>query len=405
MKLKILCIILAITTLAACIWAVSAELRCLEYGRQAEMLASVNEPPLYSPDEPAAEFNGGVVTVAEASAAYEMLRPYYEMLGMTNEEAEGAKLDLLDSLIEEKILESKAREAGIFELTAQDRSEMEARVQAEYEDNLEYYMAFRFDESKSDREVREETIAYLEENGYSYADLLAQAEKEAWKDRLYDHVTADLSISDAELHAFYEEQLVSAEMIYSANYAEYEADCEAGRTILWHPDGVRRVQMLVVPFDLDQQATYSDIQAMLAAGDSSQLTKLDQLYREMEGDGRKLLDQLHTGADFAALFAEWGYGKPDGECIASDSSIFGDEIRDAAMALADIGDVSGLVRCDAGLCILRYAADVQAGAVSFEQISEELRANYAEELKMSRYNSTVMQWVSEANAKYYPEKF
>lgn len=407
MKLKILCIILAITTLGACIWAVSAELRCLEYnGRLAELLTSVDEPPLYSPDEAAAEFNGGIVTVAEAAAEYAIVQPYYEMLGMAEAEyAEDAKLEVLDNLIEEKILESKAREAGVYELDGAAEAELEARVKAEYEDNVEYYMAFRFDESKSDAQVREETIAYLEENGYSYEDLLAQAKKDFWKERLYEYVTADFTVSDEQLLAFYEEQLESAKLMYSANYAEYEADCEAGRAVVWHPEGVRRVQMLVIPFDEGQMAEYADIQALLAAGDAGRLEDLDALYKELEPQAGEVLGQMNGGADFDALFEEWGYGNPEGECIAGQSTIFGEEIRDAAMALENIGDVSGAVRCDAGLCIMRYASDVTPGQVAFEEVAGALRASYGEELKMSHYNATVVGWINEADAKYYPERF
>ena len=406
MKLKILCIILAITTLAACIWAVNAQLRCQEYkGRLAELLTDMDDSPLYSPDEAAAEFEGGIVSVAEAAAEYAILQPYYEMLGMTEAEyAEDAKLDVLDMLVEEKILQNKAKEYGVYELDAAARSELEERVAAEYEDNVQYYMAFRFDEGKTEAQVREETIAYLNENAYSYEDLLHQAESDAWRDRLYQQVTKDMSISDEALREFYESQLESAEMIYSANYAEYESDCAAGRAVLWHPEGVRRVQVLLIPFDDEQSAAYADIQASLEAGDASRLSEVGALYQQLMPEAQEVLSRLQQGEEFESFMERYGT-KPEGECISAQSSIFGDGLRDAAMALENIGDISGIVEHDEGLCILRYASDVTPGPAPFETLADELRENHIEELRLSHYNSTVAQWLREANVVYYPEKF
>lgn len=409
--LRLLCAVLAGITCITGAWAVISNIRIGKLEALIEELekrpaAEMQAQSAYDPETPAAEFKGGIITVAEASAEYELLKPYYDMLGMDEAEyAEDAKLDVLDTLIEQKVLENKAQEAGVYELDAEALAELEEEVRAAYEENVEYYMAFRFDESKSDTEVRKETIAYLDESGYSYEGLLEQAKAEAWRGRLFDHVTADIEPGEEQLREFYEEQLERAEQTYTASYAEYESDCAAGKAVLWHPEGVRRVQMLLVPFDFDQHQRYSDLQAMLAAGDASRLDELDALYGELAAAGEEMLADIPNGAAFDALMEESGYGNPEGECISEKSSIFGDEVRDAAMALEKIGDISRPVRCDEGLCILRYASDVPAGAVAFEELPGEFRANYVEEIKRSRYNAAVVQWLNEAEPVYYPERF
>lgn len=405
---KILSVVLALATAVLALFLVRGN---MEIGRLnariLELEAQLAGPAdNYDPSAAAAEFNGGIVTAAEASAEYELFVPYYEMLGMDEADyAEEAKMDVLNLLVERKILENKAREFGVYDLDEAALAELEQRVQAEFEENVEYYMAFRFDESKSEAEARAETIEYLNENGYAYEDLLQQAKADAWTDRLYAHVTAGFAIDDAQLRAFYEEQLQRAEAIYSANYAEYESDCAAGKAVLWHPEGVRRVQMLVIPFDFEQSARYADLQALLAAGDASRLTELEMLYGELEEAGQQMLLRIQNGESFEAMIDESGYGNAQGVSISAQSTIFGDALRDAAMALAETGDVSGLVRCDEGLCILRYIGNVTPGPVPFENVSEELRANHTEELKRSRYNAAVLQWVAEAEVICYPERF
>lgn len=403
---RLLCILLALTTAAACAWSIGGVQRIKDLENRFEALSAETVQPGFDPDAIAASFNGGVVTAAEAAAEYELLAPYYDMLGMTETEyAQDAKMEVLNMLAEEKILVHKAREAGVYELDETALAELEAEVRSVYEENVEYYMSFRFDESKSDAELRRETIEYLAESGYTYEKLLEQAKDEAWRSRLFENATADFTIGDEELRELYEEQLSSAELTYSANYAEYESDCAAGKAVLWHPEGVRRMQMLVVPFDFAQAARYADLQALLAAGDASRLTELDELYGELDDDAQALMQRIQAGESFEALMDVFGWGNPAGECISANSSIFGDAVRDAAMALEKTGDVSAPVRFDEGLCILRYASDVAPGAVPFEQVSEALRSGNTEELRRSRYNAIVMQWIADADVKYYPERF
>ena len=168
-----------------------------------------------NPDAIAAEFNGGTITAAEAAQEYALISSYYQMMGMDEAEyAENAKYSVIDGLVEQKVLEIKAKEAGVYELTDARKAQIEEQVKAEYEDNIEYYMAFRFDDSKSDAEVREETIAYLNENGYSYEQMLADAQQNAWRDALYEHVTRDMTITDEQLREFYETQVTTDEMTY-----------------------------------------------------------------------------------------------------------------------------------------------------------------------------------------------
>lgn len=409
-RMRLICILLAAIAAGMCAWAI---INAVQVNRLEAWIMALENGALeplenagFDSETVAAEYSGGIVTVGEAYDEYETIMTYYEMLGLNADEyAEEAKLDVLKMLVERRVLEDKARELGVFELDAAALADAETSVRVEYEDNVEYYMAFRREDGKSEEEVRSETVAYLEENGYSYDDLLAQAEQNMWQDRLYEAVTRDVSVSDDELLAFYQSQLENAEQIYAASYDEYEADCEAGRAVLWHPEGVRRVQVLLISFDAEQAERYADIQALLAAGEADRLDELDSLYAALEPEAEALLARVRQGEDFTGLMAAYGGGKAEGECISQRSVAFGDELRDAAMALEELGDVSGIVRCDGGLCILRYASDVVPGAVAFDEVKDALRESYLEEKKQSCYNAEVAAWLNDADARYYPERF
>lgn len=410
-------LILLIALLVACaglaVWAVSAQIRVNRLEARLsgadEAAAPQAQAQLHLPEGPdavAAEFNGGTITAQEAATEYAVISEYYRMLGMNEAEyAENAKYSVLESLVEARVLEQKARELGVFEMSDEERAALEARVQAEYEDNLRYYMEFRFDESKSEDELRAETIEYLNENGSSYADMLAAAERSAWQDRLFEKVTSEIQISDEQMREFYQTQLESAELTYSADYNAYEADAEAGRTMVWNPEGVRRVDSIFIPFDEAASVEYLSIQAAVEGGDASRQADLDALYAQLEPSAQAVIDRLNAGEDFAALQAEYGALSEYGCFVSDRSDVWGDAFREAAMALAQPGDLSAPVRVDGGICILRYAADVPAGPVAFEAVRDALLDTYEAELKTSQYNATVVQWVQAADAKYYIDRF
>ena len=414
-RMRLTCIVLACTTLLGCVWGAIGTVRAVQLSRELAAMRLLAEEgsdtspsfaDAYDPDAIAAEFDGGVVTVGEAAEEYQLIASYYEMLGMNiSEYAESTKQELLNGLVENKLLEIKAKEFGVYELSDARRAELAEQVRAEYEENLAYYMAFRYEEGKSEDEVRSETEAYLQENGLSYEEMLASAEQEAWRDSLYDYVTGDMSISDEQLRQFYDEQLTSMELAYSASYDEYEADCDAGRTVVWNPEGVRRVQAILIDFDAEQAGQYANIQAELSVGDSSNMDQIEALYQSLTPRAQEALSRAQQGEDFAALMAEYGGTGEAGIRISAKSSMYGDAVRDAAMALAKVGDISGLVECDEGICILRYAGDVAPGAVPYEEVADSLRASYEEEIKFSQYNATISEWMEAANIKYYTDRF
>lgn len=412
---RIICVVLSCALVAAVVWASIASVQLNRANARIEELELSNLESWDVPaenqsaidsDEAAAEFNGGIVTVGEAATEYASISTYYQMLGMNEADyAEDAKRAVLDGLVEEKVLEQKAKEFGVYELTADQLSELEAQVQAEYEANVQYYMDFRFEDGKSEEEIREDTIEYLAESGYTYESLLESAKATEWTNKLYEYVTGDLVIDDAQLKQFYDEQVTSMQMTYSASYADYESDCDAGRTIVWHPEGVRRVQGILIAFNEDQQNQYANIQAELAAGNSEPLNEVDALYQELMPRAQEVLARVQSGEDFVSLINEIDGTLPSGMHISAQSTIYGDAIRDAAMGLQKIGDVSGIVQSDVGLWILRYASDVTPGPVAFEEVSEDLRANYQTELQATQYNRTVEQWLAEANVQYHTDRF
>ena len=204
-----LCAALAVLAVGFGTWAVIGQVRVSRLtARVAELEANVSsagyagQPAAlnYDPDVVVAEFDGGTVTLGEAMPEYQMLISYYEMLDIGAENyTEDAKMTVLSGLVEMKLLQKKAEELGLAAMTDAEREAIEAQAAADFEDNVNYYMAFRSEEGKSDEDARAETLAYLAESGYTLDDVVAEAMQNAWRQRLYDYVTSEVSAAVSAL--------------------------------------------------------------------------------------------------------------------------------------------------------------------------------------------------------------
>ena len=375
---------------------------------------SVVDESLFASEEAAAEFNGGIVTVGEAAQAYAEIAVYYELAGLdASEYAETAKQEVLAALAEDKILYLKAQEYGVATPSEAQMQEIEAEVQRQYEEDVEYYMTFRSAEGKSEEQVREETVAYLEENGYTYASLLENATQELWRDRLYDAVTANVEMSEDMLRTLYESELETAKMVYTADVSEYEFDSMMGETILYHPAGIRNIQAILIGFSAEQAQRYVELQDALEAGDAAKLSEIEALYQEIVPRAQEVLDQIAQGEDFATLIDAYSDdeelsqepARSEGVAVAEGSMLYQDAFINGAVALQNIGDTSGMVYVDAGIYILRYVSDVPEGAVAFEDVRDMLAETGMEEIRMAEYNRVVEEWLEEADIKYYADRF
>ena len=74
------------------------------------------------------------------------------------------------------------------------------------------------------------------------------------------------------------------------------------------------------------------------------------------------------------------------------------------MALENVGDVSGLVKTSFGYHILKYAQDIESGAVEYtDEVKEHLYDDMLLTAQEAAYEAAVTQWVSEAKVETFPK--
>ena len=76
-----------------------------------------------------------------------------------------------------------------------------------------------------------------------------------------------------------------------------------------------------------------------------------------------------------------------------------ESFRDAAMALAKVGDVSEPVRSSYGIHLIKYVSDAVEGPVAFDDVKDTIYESLLSTKQDDAYNATVDEWVAAADAK------
>lgn len=127
---------------------------------------------------------------------------------------------------------------------------------------------------------------------------------------------------------------------------------------------------------------------------------------------QEIEEKIKAGEDFNALIEEYGDDPgmkteptmTTGYYVSEVSDTWDPPFKEAAMALAKVGDVSEPIMGANGLHIIRYESDVPFGPVDYEGIKDTLTETALEEKKQTVYDETIQGWFDDADVKLYPEK-
>lgn len=370
-----------------------------------------------------AEYNGGKIMSDEAAKEYEEQLTNLVFAGYSEEDIAETLLDeVLKYMVSDRILEEKAREMGLYDLTDADRARIETEAQQAYDEQLEFYRAFVDTAGMTEAEATGAVKNYMQSTeSVTLEGIRSQLEESWWAQKLYDELTRDVSVGEDELEAAYESLLAQQKESFASYADDYEFAQMNGETIVYNLDGYRAVRMLLFSFDdpeaLEAVSVLSEeITELDPTGDAELIAQytaqIDGYYEAVEAEARAALAEIQAGADFDEMLISVGddEGMKDealretGYYVSKDSLLWTSEVIGAAMALEEIGDLSGIVRVGDGVCILEYVGEVPAGEVKLADVHDALLADATGDAKYSAYQAKVDAWLQEANAVYYPER-
>ena len=365
-------------------------------------------------DEVVAEFDGGELRSGEVIEEYNARLARYMFEGYSEAEVSDTLLrEVMEDMVFERVLEAHAKELGVYELSAADEQQIAAEAQRRYEEQLGYCLSLVRTDGMSDAEAEAAAQSYLlESEGVNLESIEAELRAGWWMDKLYGALTADVSVGSGEIMEAYNEALSDQKERFLANAQDYEAAQMSGEVIVYNLPGYRRVRMLGLSFDsFDVMTAVDDLTLQLAAldasADAAQIeelqAQLDAYYAPLEEKAGEVLQLLAADGDMQNLIRQYG-GELEEGCVRADSSLWTQEIIDAAMALEKPGDVSGIVRTGDGVYILQYVEDVPEGTVAMSEVYDALSAQTLETARYLAYEAQINGWVEEAKPKYYPER-
>ena len=427
--------------------------------RIAQLEAEVELYKPYYDSQIVAEYgDDGVIWREDALAEYESEISYYSQFGLDVASfADDIKQSILEDKVKESVLDQKAEELGLTELDEQALADLQAEAEQAFENYIDTYRDYFNDEDTDDETARETTIAALASYGLTVEALTEQMQKSYVDEQLHAYVTKDVTVSDEEIQAAYEQMVADNESLYADSDYTYNSARNDGEVIAWNPEGYRAVKHVLIKFDDDQTARYNELKTTLDslkdekdavenpaeetgeeadaeeagdAGDAEEkaeprsleeidadiariTAEIETLYNELLPQAQQVIDEFEAGADFDSLIEKYNADPgmtteptaTNGYAVAADSETWDPAFTEGAMSIAEVGQISAPVYGTYGIHVIYYLSDIPAGAVPFEDIADAVEASALEEKTNQVYDDQVAAWVEEAHPVYHVDRF
>lgn len=363
-----------------------------------EMTTFAGEPQVV------AQFDGGTILSDEAAQRYEAALADSAFSGEDVSNRTGEILtQVLHDMVGEKLAYLKAQEMGLLPYDEADQRAMDAQAQSEFDDTVKFYA-----EDASSEAALQAARQYLEqEEGITLETVRDDVEQDYWQTKLFNRVTENLDVSADDITALYNQLLTEQQAEFEADTDAFETALLGGETVVYYPAGYRTVKW--ISFELDETAAQraEEIRAQLETETDEETRttlqqELDGLYGALQSEAEDALGTISGGGDFDQVAASLG---SDGATyyVSEKTTLWPPEVVQAAMALANPGDISQAVVTEDGVYIVRFIANVEAGAVPLSNVSTRLTTQTREQKAQQAYDDQVETWISEANVTYFPE--
>ena len=420
--------------------------------------------PYYAAQIVATFGENGVVWLDDVQAAYDSVSAQYASYGLDLASygmEETVKKDLVDSAVEDAVVKAKAAELGLDQFDEAALAEFEASAEATMQSYIDYYLGYYYpDAEEVTDEMRAEAEKYWTDNGFSREAYAESLQKDAINEAVYEYVTKDVAVTDEDIQAEYE-TLVSENQESYTNDRTYNSDRNAGVTIAWNPEGYRAVKHVLIKFDDEQSALYSDLQSQLdslnaekdaiveaqsateapeataepAEADATAeaeateaplrtleevnadiaacATEVEALYAQLMPEAEEVIAAFNAGTSFEELIEKYNddpgmTSEPiasTGYAVAAGSTTWDPAFTEGAMSIAEVGQISEPVRGSYGIHIIYYMSDVTPGEVALDEIRDGVTELALSDKIKSTYENQVDAWIAEANVEYFYSNF
>ena len=395
-----------------------------------------------------ATVNGEEVSWDEVKSLYSSLVSQY---GSAYDLTQQANVDLfravaLENRLTEVLMEQKAKEFGVDQLTDEEIADLESQADTNWEDAIANYEAYFYPdltEESSEEEkaaAREEAINYYKDQGYTLESLREEYKRYGVLNKIADIMVQDATVTDQEVEDLYQSLVAADKELYENDIAAYEAynsyvDQMAMYAALygtssnldhaWYkPDGFRAVKHILLPVDsalmpTDTAATEATAEptATPEPVTEEQVNEAKAaIFNSLADTIDEINQKIADGADFDELIATYGVNEDgtasdpgmttepymtSGYEVCSASTAYVPEFVEAAMSIDNVGGVSAPYLSSYGVHIVKYIGDVEGGPIPMtDEQREAKRQSLLTSKQNELYTATLENWMAEADITY-----
>lgn len=398
-----------------------------------------------------ATVNGTNILKGDAQKTYDFMihqyvSYYQQYYGSTVDPADKelvtqVKTSTLNALAEQLALEQKLQSLGAG-LTEEELAQLESDSVAEYNNAVQSFL-------EANSLTEEEAKAEADAQGFTLDFVRFEHRNEKIEEKI--RAIAAVTVTDEEVKTRYDELVAQAQSAYESTPGQFGSDVTGGKTIYVRPEGYRYIQNLVIGIPEETMAqiteksnelnavwyyqymtqnqldTQTDLDAETKKTYEDLLASYDEDYKRLEGEIETLkqqgLSQIREkaeevlalskaeGADFDAIMKEHNTDTATGDLltrgypVSAGSTNYVESFTQGAMALAKIGDVSGLVESTYGYHILKYTGDVEPGVVPLEDVKDVVSQDVLTTKQSEAVTALRSEWIGEAKIKTYISRF
>ena len=342
-----------------------------------------------SDDVLASAYNGAVTVLkSEIQDEYDQMLSqyvaYYAQYGYSVDEYDtelqaSVAQETVQTKLSTSIVRHYAAQNG-YELTEEKKTELAAQVKTALDNTREYLESYLSAYGFTGDELNAAVEEQMAQAGYTEETLMDSAELNDVLNFLYERATADVTVTEDEVKAAFDEKVAKQKESY-ASVDSFINDYVNESEILYTPENVRLMECIFVA-SVEGEATEDEATADEAtvseatvaeatAGEAADIASLTGYAK-----AKAIAAAIAGGADFEESMKAYNEDSSTeeqmlrGYPVAENSTTYGDEFTAGAMALEHVGDVSDVIVTDYGYFILRYAKDLESGEADFETRKE-----------------------------------
>ena len=342
-----------------------------------------------SDDVLASAYNGAVTVLkSEIQDEYDQMLSqyvaYYAQYGYSVDEYDtelqaSVAQETVQTKLSTAIVRHYAAQNG-YELTEEKKTELAAQVKTALDNTREYLESYLSAYGFTGDELNAAVEEQMAQAGYTEETLMDSAELNDVLNFLYERATADVTVTEDEVKAAFDEKVAKQKESY-ASVDSFINDYVNESEILYTPENVRLMECIFVA-SVEGEATEDEATADEATADEATVSEAtageaaDIASLTGYAKAKAIAAAIAGGADFEESMKAYNEDSSTeeqmlrGYPVAENSTTYGDEFTAGAMALEHVGDVSDVIVTDYGYFILRYAKDLESGEADFEARKE-----------------------------------